>query len=75
MDVDIAEPSRSSLAGQLENPEETMFPLLGWGEIPNQVNVLLDSTKYLHIQFNDYLYQFKDPHRENVLRNIEASHP
>ena len=47
-----------------------MFPLLGWGEIPNQVNVLLDGTKYLHIQFNDCLYQFKDPHRENILRNI-----
>jgi len=47
-----------------------MFPLLGRGEIPNRVNVLLDSTKYLHIQFNDCLYQFEDPHRENVLRNI-----
>jgi len=70
MDIDIAEPSRSSLAGGLENPEETMFPLLGQGEIPNRVNVLLDGTKYLHIQFNDCLYQFKDPHRENVLRNI-----
>jgi len=70
MDVDAAEPPRSSLAGRLENPEETMFPLLGWGEIPNQVNVLLDGTKYLHIQFNDCLYQFEDPHRENVLRNI-----
>jgi len=35
MDVDAAEPPRSSLAGWLENPEETMFPLLGWGEIPN----------------------------------------
>jgi len=53
----------------LENPEE-MFPLLGWGEIPNRVNMLLDGTKYLHVQFNDCLYQFKDPHRENVLRNI-----
>jgi len=70
MDVDITEPSRSSLAGRLENPEETMFPLLGRREIPNQVNVLLDSTKYLHIQFNNCLYQFKDPHRENILRNI-----
>jgi len=70
MDVDVAEPSRSSLAGRLENPEETMFPLLGQGEIPNRVNVLLDGTKYLHIQFNDCLYQFKDPHRENILRNI-----
>jgi len=47
-----------------------MFPLLGWGEIPNRVNVLLDSTKYLHVQFNNCLYQFEDPHRENVLRNI-----
>jgi len=47
-----------------------MFPLLGWGEIPNRVNVLLDGTKYLHIQFNDCLYQFEDPHRENILRNI-----
>jgi len=35
MDVDVTELPRSSLAGQLENPEETMFPLLGWGEIPN----------------------------------------
>jgi len=70
MDVDAAEPPRSSLAGWLENPEETMFPLLGRGEIPNRVNVLLDSTKYLHVQFNDCLYQFEDPHRENVLRNI-----
>jgi len=32
--------------------------------------VLLDSTKYLHVQFNNCLYQFEDPHRENVLRNI-----
>jgi len=70
MDVDAAELPRSSLAGRLENPEETMFPLLGWGEIPNRVNVLLDGTKYLHVQFNDCLYQFEDPHRENVLRNI-----
>jgi len=70
MDVDAAEPPRSSLAGRLENPEETMFPLLGRGEIPNRVNVLLDGTKYLHVQFNDCLYQFEDPHRENVLRNI-----
>ena len=70
MDVDVAEPPRSSLAGRLENPEETMFPLLGRGEIPNRVNVLLDGTKYLHVQFNDCLYQFEDPHRENVLRNI-----
>ena len=35
MNVDVAEPSRSSLAGWLENPEETMFPLLGRGEISN----------------------------------------
>jgi len=70
MDVDVAEPPRSSLAGRLENPEETMFPLLGQGEIPNRVNVLLDGTKYLHVQFNDCLYQFEDPHRENILRNI-----
>jgi len=47
-----------------------MFPLLGWGEIPNRVNMLLDGTKYLYIQFNNCLYQFEDPHRENVLRNI-----
>jgi len=32
--------------------------------------MLLDGTKYLHVQFNDCLYQFEDPHRENVLRNI-----
>ena len=32
--------------------------------------MLLDSTKYLHVQFNNCLYQFEDPHRENVLRNI-----
>jgi len=72
MDVDVAESFRSLLEGQLKNPEETMFPLLGRGEIPNQVNMLLDSTKYLHIQFNDCLYQFEDPHRENVLRNIHC---
>ena len=35
MDINVAELSRFLLAGQLENPEETMFPLLGWGEIPN----------------------------------------
>jgi len=76
MDVDVAEPSRSSLAGQLKNPEETMFPLLGQGEIPNQVNVLLDSTKYLHVQFNNCLYQFKDPHREkkHSLRHCTPDH-
>jgi len=35
MDVDVTEPPRSLLAGRLKNPEETMFPLLGQGEIPN----------------------------------------
>ena len=31
----VPPPSGSLLAGWLEEVEETMFPLLGWGEVPN----------------------------------------
>ena len=65
-----SESSRPSLAGRFEEPEETMFPLLGRGEVPNCVQVLLDGKKFLHIQFNDCVYQFEEPHRRDVLRNI-----
>ena len=47
-----------------------MFPLLGRGEVPNHVQVLLDGKKFLHIQFNDCVYQFEEPHRRDILRNI-----
>ncbi|KIM50735.1 hypothetical protein SCLCIDRAFT_34032 [Scleroderma citrinum Foug A] len=73
MVIDFAqpsEPSRPSLAGRLEEPKETMFPLLGRGEVPNHVQVLLDGKKFLHIQFNDCVYQFEEPHRRDILRNI-----
>ncbi|KIM63295.1 hypothetical protein SCLCIDRAFT_24430 [Scleroderma citrinum Foug A] len=46
----VPTPSGSSLAGRLEEVEETMFPLLRWGEVPNRVSVLLDGTRYLHVQ-------------------------
>ena len=79
MVVDFAqpsEPSRPSLAGRLEEPKETMFPLLGRGEVPNRIQVLLDSKKFLHIQFNDCVYQFKEPRRRDVLRiSTEESCP
>ncbi|KIM63273.1 hypothetical protein SCLCIDRAFT_24401 [Scleroderma citrinum Foug A] len=65
-------PSGSSLAGRLEEVEETMFSLLGWGEVPNQVSVLLDGTRYLHVQVGNSLYQFENPARESVICNIDA---
>ena len=52
-----------------------MFPLLGWGEIPNQVSILLDSKKYLHLQVGEYLYQFEELAREAILRNIGVHVP
>ena len=68
-------PSGSSLVGQLNEVEETMFPLLGWGEVPNQVSILLDGKKYLHLQVGEHLYQFEELAREAVLRNIGAHVP
>ena len=68
-------PSGSSLAGQLEEVKETMFPLLGWGEVPNQVSILLDGKKYLHLQVGEYLYQFEELTREAILRNISTHIP
>ena len=73
MNVDeltVPAPSGSSLAGRLDEVEETMFPLLGWGEVPNRVSILLDSKKYLHLQVGEHLYQFEELAREAVLRNI-----
>ena len=53
-----------------------MFPLLGQGEVPNQVSILLDGKKYLHLQVGEYLYQFEELTREAILRNIGARvHP
>ena len=78
MNVDeptVPPPSGSSLAGQLKEVEETMFPLLGRGEVPNRVSVLLDGTGYLHVQVGNSLYQFKGPARESVIRNIDARVP
>ena len=49
-----------------------MFPLLGQGEVPNQVSVLLDGTRYLHVQVGNSLYQFEGPARESVVCNIDA---
>ena len=37
--------------------------------------MLLDSTKYLHIQVSKCLYQFNSPTREDVLRNLRARVP
>ena len=68
-------PSGSSLVGQLTEVKETMFPLLGWGEVPNRVSILLDGKKYLHLQVGEYLYQFEELAREAVLRNISACVP
>ena len=65
----VPAPSGSLLLGRLE---ETMFPLLGWGEVPNRVSMLLDSMKYLHVQVGKCLYQFDSPTREDVLRNLRA---
>ena len=64
-------PSGSSLVGWLNEVEETMFPLLGWGEVPNRVSILLDGKKYLHLQVGEHLYQFEELAREAVLRNID----
>ena len=52
-----------------------MFPLLGWGEVPNRVSILLDGKKYLHLQVEEYLYQFEELAREAVLRNIGTCVP
>ena len=68
-------PSGSLLAGRLDEVEETMFPLLGWGEVPNRVSILLDSKKYLHLQVGEHLYQFEELAREAVLRNISTRVP
>ncbi|KIM62666.1 hypothetical protein SCLCIDRAFT_24746 [Scleroderma citrinum Foug A] len=68
-------PSGSSLAGQLNEVKETMFPLLRQGEVPNQVSILLDGKKYLHLQVGEHLYQFEELAREAVLRNIGARVP
>ena len=68
-------PSGSSLAGRLDEVKETMFPLLGRGEVPNRVSILLDSKKYLHLQVGEHLYQFEELTREAVLRNISAHIP
>ena len=68
-------PSGSSLAGRLKEVEETMFPLLGWGEVPNRVSVLLDGTRYLHVQVGNSLYQFEGPARESIVCNIDAHVP
>ncbi|KIM67441.1 hypothetical protein SCLCIDRAFT_20960 [Scleroderma citrinum Foug A] len=48
----------------LKNPRKQ------WGEVPNRIQVLLDGKKFLHIQFNDCVYQFEEPRRRDVLRNI-----
>ena len=52
-----------------------MFPLLGQGEVPNRVSILLDGKKYLHLQVGEHLYQFEELAREAVLRNISAHIP
>ena len=65
-------PSGSSLVGRLK---EMMFPLLGRGEVPNRVSVLLDGKQYLHVQVGEWLYQFDGPTREDILRNLRAHVP
>ncbi|KIM56121.1 hypothetical protein SCLCIDRAFT_29831 [Scleroderma citrinum Foug A] len=78
MNVDeptVPPPSGSLLAGWLEEVEETMFPLLGQGEVPNRVSVLLDSTRYLHVQVGNSLYQFESPARESIVHNIDTCVP
>ena len=52
-----------------------MFPLLGRGEVPNRVSVLLDGMKYLHIQVSKCLYQFVGSARADVLRNLRVCVP
>ena len=49
-----------------------MFPLLRRGEVPNRVSVLLDGTRYLHVQVGNSLYQFKSSARESIICNIDA---
>ncbi|KIM67439.1 hypothetical protein SCLCIDRAFT_20958 [Scleroderma citrinum Foug A] len=76
-EMNIDEPSApalsgSSLSGRLE---ETMFPLLRQGEVPNRVSMLLDSMKYLHVQVGKCLYQFKGSAREDILRNLRVRVP
>ncbi|KAL4062693.1 hypothetical protein J3A83DRAFT_4381344 [Scleroderma citrinum] len=78
MQVDIIEPHPKShprlipdpLEGCLQEAPIFMFPPFNPKEQPYGVQVLLDSIKYLHIHFSGNVYQFEDPHREDVLRNI-----
>ena len=76
-DMNVDEPSVPALSGSLlaGRLKETMFPLLRQGEVPNQVNMLLDGKKYLHLQVSEYLYHFKGSSREDVLRNISTCVP
>ena len=76
-EMNFDEPSAPALSGSLLLGwlEETMFPLLGQGEVPNRVSVLLDGTKYLHIQVGKCLYQFEGSAREDVLRNLRVCVP
>ncbi|KIM57916.1 hypothetical protein SCLCIDRAFT_28442, partial [Scleroderma citrinum Foug A] len=43
--------------------------------VPNRVSVLLDGTKYLHVQVGKCLYQFEGSAREDVLRNLRVRVP
>ena len=74
-ELTVPAPSGSSLVGWLDEVKETMFPLLRWGEVPNQVSILLDGKKYLHLQVGEHLYQFEELTREAILRNIGARVP
>ena len=74
-ELTVPAPSGSSLVGRLDEVEETMFPLLGRGEVPNQVSILLDGKKYLHLQVGEHLYQFEELAREAVLRDIGTHVP
>ena len=71
-ELPVPAPSGSSLAGQLTEVKETMFPLLGQGEVLNRVSILLNGKKYLHVQVGEYLYQFEELTREAILRNIST---
>ncbi|KAL4067387.1 hypothetical protein V8B97DRAFT_2009106 [Scleroderma yunnanense] len=78
MQVSVIEPHPKShprltpdpLKGHLQEAPIFMFPPFNTKEQPYRVQVLLDGTKYLHIHFSDNMYQFEDPYREDVLRNI-----
>ena len=76
-EMNFDEPSAPALSGSLllGRLEETMFPLLGQGEVPNRVSVLLDGTKYLHVQVGKCLYQFEGSAREDILRNLRVCVP